>query len=265
MSEGCLLDGLLRPHALGMRFHPIFDLTTEPLTVHGVECLARGPQGTNLEQADLLFEYARRKRREHELDRACLATALEAIAGLPPTLQFTLNIHASTLAGDRRFVPFALDLAQTNGISPRRLTIEVVEHFPAWDVARLIAAIAALRAAGLRIALDDIGLGHSNYRMMLDCQPDYFKIDRYLVQGCDADAHRREILGSIVALARRFGSLVVAEGVERPEELAVLLDLEIRLAQGYLLSPCLTTEELLAAGRVPARSNGRLPRERTEP
>lgn len=260
MREGSLLDALLEPHGVSIRFQPIFDLGAEPPGVHAVECLARGPRGTNLESADLLFEYARRKRREHEVDRVCIAAALAAIAGLPPTLAFTVNIHASTLSGDAGFVDFLLGLATDRLISPRRLTVEVVEHFPAWDGARLIDALKALRAAGLAIALDDVGLGHSNYRMILDCHPDYFKIDRYLVHGCHADSDRREILASIVGLASRFGSQVIAEGVERADDLAVLVDLQIRLAQGYLLSPCLAREDLVFPGPTSAFADGMVAR-----
>jgi EAL domain-containing protein (putative c-di-GMP-specific phosphodiesterase class I) len=54
----------------------------------------------------------------------------------------------------------------------------------------------------VRIALDDIGLHGANYQMILDCRPDYFKLDRYFVQGIENDPYRRAIVDSIARLAR---------------------------------------------------------------
>ena len=100
----------------------------------------------------------------------------------------------------------------------------------------------------MRIALDDVGAGNSNFSMMIDVEPDFLKIDRYLVSGCDSHKYRRVVLESIHHLASRTGSRLVAEGVETPEELEVLMEIGIDLIQGYLLSRNRTREELLASG-----------------
>jgi EAL domain-containing protein (putative c-di-GMP-specific phosphodiesterase class I) len=93
-----------------------------------------------------------------------------------------------------------------------------------------------LRARGIGIALDDVGVGHSNYSMMLDCRPDLIKIDRYLVAGCHADPQRQAVLESIARLAPRLGARAVAEGVEEPDDLGTIRALGIDLVQGFLLS-----------------------------
>jgi len=82
--------------------------------------------------------------------------------------------------------------------------------------------------------------------MILECRPDYLKVDRHFVDGCHRDFHRRAVLASVAQLARPFGARVVAEGVEEVEDLAALRRLGINLVQGYLLARPLPVAETLA-------------------
>jgi EAL domain-containing protein (putative c-di-GMP-specific phosphodiesterase class I) len=225
----------MEPGGLRAHFQPIFERRGEALEIHSMECLMRGPKGSNLERADILFEYVRLKRAESLVDPACIATGLRQAALLPPGIRLALNVHASTLARDQSFPTFLADCASRNRILVSRLTVEIVEHSPAWDGPRFLKAIEELREMGVEIALDDVGLGQSNYRMILDCKPDYFKIDRYFVHGIRWDFFRQAIVQSVALLAKKFGARVVAEGIERQEDLDAVLNLGIDLLQGYLL------------------------------
>jgi EAL domain-containing protein (putative c-di-GMP-specific phosphodiesterase class I) len=158
-----------------------------------------------------------------------------------------MNVHASTLSSDSEFPFFLEDMAAQNAIRASRLIVEIVEHTPFWDEETFRASLEALRRMRIRVALDDIGIKHSNFRMVLTCRPDYFKIDRYLVEGCRGDYYRRAILESISTLAHKVGSRVVAEGVTNVEDLQVVSDLGIDLVQGYLFYPALAPEDLLAS------------------
>jgi EAL domain-containing protein (putative c-di-GMP-specific phosphodiesterase class I) len=102
------------------------------------------------------------------------------------------------------------------------------------------------------IALDDVGFGHSNYALMLDVRPDYFKLDRRLVHGCHADPYRRAVIESVEALAAKVKARVIAEGVEVAPEVDALREMGISLAQGFLLSPALTAFALAARGPLGA-------------
>jgi hypothetical protein len=115
----------------------------------------------------------------------------------------------------------------------------------------LLDGITALRDLGVRIALDDVGLGQSNYRMMLDCHPEYFKLDAYFVRGLTGDPKRRAVVESVATLAKALGSSVVAEGVELNQDLALLGRMGIELVQANLLCPALPLEDLVAEGLVP--------------
>lgn len=253
MNDNSLLASVLAPGGITVNVQPVFDIGDGRQTVVAAECLSRGPRGTNLEPANVLFEYVRRKKEETAVDRACVMAGLMACRKLPANLMIDLNVHASTLGRDLSFVEFLLQAAHACAIEPTRIVVEIVEHSPYWDGPGFFRVIGALRSAGISIALDDVGIGYSNYKMMIDARPDFLKVDRYLVQDCDKDEYRRIVLRSIALLANDLGAQVVAEGVERKEELETLLGLGIRLVQGYLLSPNRSNEDLLASGLLQPR------------
>lgn len=238
MGSRSLLEQVLTPGALSVVFQPVFEAQSER-RVHYLESLIRGPKGTSLEAPEILFEYARRKNATVAVDCACIQAILHASRELAEGSHIGINVHASTLAQDPELLNFIGDSAAGCGIEPSRLVVEIVEHAPPWDVEAFRNGVEGLRGIGARIALDDVGLGHSNFLMILECRPDYFKIDRHFVSGCHADFYRRAVLASVAELARPFGARVVAEGVEAREELEAVRGLGIGLVQGWLLGrPC---------------------------
>jgi EAL domain-containing protein (putative c-di-GMP-specific phosphodiesterase class I) len=243
-----LLDTILEPGSLEPVFQPIFRVHGQEQTLHSLECLMRGPKGTSVERANILFAYVRLKRGEIAVDRACMRAALREAAALPGKPHISVNVHASTLGRDAGFVRYLKDLTESCGVSPTRLTVELIEHAPFWDAIGIWRAIDELRGYGMRLAVDDVGAGQSNYNMILDCSPDALKIDAYVVRGCHADKHRVAVLESITTLAQRFGAQIVAEGIEEASDLKVLLELGINLIQGYMLARPMSAQALVESG-----------------
>jgi EAL domain-containing protein (putative c-di-GMP-specific phosphodiesterase class I) len=233
MRAACWLDRLLQPGCLSAQFQPVFR-AGEDWAIHYFEGLVRGPRGTNLENPEVLFGYARRKRAEAEVDRAALRALLGEARGLPDSA-IGVNVHSSTIAVDLDFVPFLRDLLDEFAIRPERVVVELVEHGEPWNADALRLGLKGLQALGLRIAVDDFGTDQANYKMVLDCRPDYVKIERYFVDGCHADPSRGIFLESIATLARRLGARVVAEGVERRADLERARAAGIDFVQGFLL------------------------------
>lgn len=255
-TDATLLDTLLEPGQLSVVFQPIFEVGAAQPKLHGLECLIRGPRGTNAERPAVLFEYVRRKRAEAAIDRACVAAALSEAARLPGMPSLNLNVHASTLARDFGFPGFLLERAAQAGIAPERLVVEIVEHAPPLDVPAFRRALELMRESSLTIALDDVGLGQSNYKMILDVRPDIYKLDRYLVAGAWNDPYRQVILDSLARMVRRLEARAVAEGVEDQNELVAVQAAGIDLVQGFLFARPLPLQGLVAAGylagQVPA-------------
>jgi EAL domain-containing protein (putative c-di-GMP-specific phosphodiesterase class I)/CheY-like chemotaxis protein len=233
-QPGKLLNQLLSQGGVAPLVQPIFRLDGATHSVAGVECLSRGPAGTPFHRADALFAYARYKRAEHLVDQHCISVALQAASAMHEAIRLSLNVHASTLGRCADFCSWLCSTAAQNSIDTRRLTVEIVEHVPVWDKSAFFRTLAALREAGMQIALDDVGLGHSNFQMMVDVKPDYFKLDRYFVHGCHRDNNHRAVVASVAKLAEELGCSVVAEGIEDLADLKILQDVGITLVQGFM-------------------------------
>ena len=245
MTGGVLLEQILAPGGLRTAFQPIYRVHAGARELHGIECLTRGPRDTNAERAAVLFEYVRRKREEIVVDRACIVSAFTAAKSLGGGPRLSVNVHASTLARDPRFPLFLEEASRKHGIATERITVEIVEHGPAQDGLSFMAALEALRAMRVRLALDDVGVGSSTLKMMLDCKPDYFKIDRYFVTHAESDPGKRATLEAVVHIARKLGAEVVAEGVETRDELSICNAVGIELIQGHLFCTALGMDQLL--------------------
>lgn len=241
-----LLNRILEdPQALSVRFQPIFEFQSGRNQVASLEGLIRGPRETNFERADILFDYVRRKHAEDPVDRACIAAIARAVAELPFDCRINLNVHASTLGKSPEFVDFFRAQMSQLLLPLDRFTLEIVEHSPTHNIPGLISNIKSLRETGVRIALDDVGLGNSNYRTILDCHPDYFKLDAFFVQGVAQDENRRGVVKSIMCLAKDMGGKVIAEGVRTPEDLSTLTQMGITSFQANIFCPAVHPEELL--------------------
>jgi len=241
-----ILDELRLPGALRIEFQPIFRLDGEQgerRELYALEALTRGPRGTSMERPDVLFEYARRKGEETQIDLLCIAAALAEAAALPHAPLISINIHASTLGNTPRFTNRLLTTAAAFGIGPERLMLEILEHRAGWAETTQT-TLDELRAAGVLIALDDLGVGASNYHMLIDCRPDHLKIDRYIVAGCSRDRYRMAVLQSIVLLGRASDATPIAEGVEDVEDLHALRSLGIDCVQGWLYARSMPASEL---------------------
>lgn len=225
-------------------YQPVFRVHGGDQRIEGVECLSRGPRGTNFEDAEVLFEYVRLKREESLVDRACIVAAFRGASSLPPSLRLGINVHASTLGRDHGFIPFLQATAAATAIALQRITIEIVEHAPPWDNISFQSSLEQLRDLGMAIALDDVGLGQSNFKMLLDVRPDFLKLDRYFVDGCANDRHRRAVIGALRQLARDFDAEIVAEGVESADDSITLQDLGITLMQGFYYAEPLAAEAM---------------------
>jgi EAL domain-containing protein (putative c-di-GMP-specific phosphodiesterase class I) len=238
------LHDLLREGSLRMDFQPMYFCDGGETRLFALEALARGPQGSHFEQPSVLFDYIRFKHAEVEADRACMEAALRSAPPLPEEVLLSINVHACTLERDRAFPSWLLARVDHYGFASNRLVLEIVEQGRYWSRDKLVRSLVELRAAGVRMALDDLGAGSCNFGTILDTRPDYLKIDAYIVQGCAGDPFRRRMLESISRLARDFGALAVAEGIETQDDLTAIGEIGIEVVQGFLLGKPMPPSEL---------------------
>lgn len=151
-----------------------------------------------------------------------------------------INMSADVLRDTILFNWMLLRLDLSPGLFDR-LVIEVLESSEIDETA--LSRLNVLKRRGARLALDDFGVGYSNYGRLLDCEFDRLKLDRSLVSQLPENKRAQDIVGSIIALARRFGLTVVAEGVEKPAQAAWLQAEGCPLAQGFLWGYPVPTQE----------------------
>ncbi len=140
------------------------------------------------------------------------------------------------------------------GASPALLELEITESLAMRDAAATEAALRGLKELGVRISIDDFGTGYSSFHYLRRFPIDTLKIDRAFMRDVDRDQGNATIASAMIAMAHRLGLRVIAEGVEREEQLAFLREQRCDAAQGFLLGRPVPPEELpraLLAARIP--------------
>ena len=178
---------------------------------------------------DQWFAVAQLSGRGPELEALALRTAFERRHELDNTAFLAVNISPHLLGSAA--VQAAFDAAAPLD----NIVVELTEHVDAGSRDDLLAALLSLRERGARIALDDMGTGYSGLREIATLQPDVIKLDRSFVDHCDTDAVKAAVVELMCGIANRLHATLVAEGVERVEELDWLQRAGVPLAQGWLL------------------------------
>ncbi|HET8757675.1 MAG TPA: EAL domain-containing protein [Solirubrobacteraceae bacterium] len=216
---------LLAPGAIRAVFQPIVRLSDlQPI---GYEGLARFPTPPGLVALppDVTLAAAARSGLRQELEVACWA-AMTA-AGEPPEGRLLFVNVAPDALGHPGLAKLADQL-------PQRLVIELTEQDAVQDIKRIQERLKPWIARGALVAVDDAGAGFTSLEYVAEIRPDFLKLCRGMVTGVDLDASREAVLRATVAFAREVGARIVAEGVERQEELAVLRCAEADFGQGWL-------------------------------
>ncbi len=212
---------LKRPQSLCLNFQPVADLRRGMAA--GYEVLAR----FGAVPPDTWFASASIAGLGPRADRAIVSRALETRITLPPGTFLTINVSPDSLI-DAAFEGLTGGDADLRGV-----VFEITEHAPVHDYTLLMRATDLLREQGAGIAVDDAGAGYSSMRHVLALRPQFVKVDREFVAGCDRDPARLALVEAITAYAERIGAAVIAEGVETLAELQALMTLGVPFAQGY--------------------------------
>ena len=130
------------------------------------------------------------------------------------------------------------------------MVVEITERALLSPSPQVIRRLQALRAAGVKLALDDFGAGHSSLLYYLNHEFDYLKIDRAFIRNIPTSARATALCGSILDFATRLGGEAIAEGIETEDQCAALLRAGCALGQGYCFARPMAREALLALPRV---------------
>ncbi|MEO6989629.1 MAG: EAL domain-containing protein [Aquihabitans sp.] len=242
-------DGQLRCH-----YQPIVSLQTGQIT--GLEALVRWEHPLRgLLSPDAFIGLAEDTGLIVPLGRWVLREACQQLRewqlkmSTGATLTMSVNLSVRQLASDS-IMSDIRDAIVDTAIDPTTLTLEITESTLMHDTDVNQDRLKDLRALGLSLAVDDFGTGYSSLQYVQRFPIDIIKIDRSFVSGLGIDPGNGAVVQSMIELAQRLGVHTVAEGIEQPEQLAILQSLGADLAQGFLFSepvPAEAIDALLAA------------------
>ncbi len=188
------------------------------------------------------------------LREACREAAKWRLACPPGTNPPAVSVNIASPQGSRDDLPATVAAALAEaGIPPSLLHLEVTEGALMEAGPRGARNLAAVEAVGVPVGIDDFGTGYSSLARLKQLPVQYLKIDRSFIEGLGSDRQDSAIIGAIMGLARALELTVVAEGVERPEQLEELARIGCQYVQGFYFSQPLTGEEfeaLVARGAI---------------
>jgi diguanylate cyclase (GGDEF)-like protein/PAS domain S-box-containing protein len=167
-------------------------------------------------------------------------------------VDLSINISVAQLRRADASQRFGDVLARAS-LAPERVWMEVTESV--LLEAEALAPLAEIHALGVRVVIDDFGTGHANFEYLTRLVVDSLKIDTTFVAGLGTESRATAIVRSVLRLGRELGLEIVAEGVENESQRAQLIDLNCRLGQGWLFSPALPYDDLVATyapGKIPS-------------
>ena len=242
MLQSKMLDyffTLRNVHAVA--FQPIVELGDGRLVEY--ECLFR-PQMPGLQTSiSSVVQAAVDTGRTIELDSFIVRIILARVGAIQATrfaadeapIHVAINFTpASLLDGQFEAGAFA-KMVRDAGLEPRHITLECTEQQAVSEVGPLIKQVKAFRRLGFGFAIDDAGAGYASFSLIAALRPSVIKIDREIASGIARDDAKQALVEAFVSFGGRIGALLLAEGIERRADLAMLTALGVHLGQGYLI------------------------------
>lgn len=209
-------------------YQPIIDLATDQ--VAGFELFTRGPDGAFENPGDL-FRVCIENNILTTVDLQCLKLCMDMSTDIAENMRVHVNLFPSTILDTP--IESLIEIFPKNK-GGRTYCVEISEQQFIGDPTFMREHVQKLRSAGVLVAIDDIGFGRSSLETLIFLEPDVIKVDRTYVTGIAEDKGKVRLLKRLTNVAKSLGAEVVAEGVERREDLPILQELGIHFAQGFL-------------------------------
>lgn len=227
---------LITNQSFTTHFQPIIDLQNKD-ELFAYECLLRPQwQGKSVPPFKL-FEFARETNLHNYLDQKARESSIVSASSkhVPKEVKLFINFLPSSIYNPEFCLQHTFKIVRENSILPSQLVFEVVESEQIHDIDHLESIFKTYKKSGMQVALDDVGAGYATLEVLEKLQPDFVKIDREYVSHCDSTLEKQLFLKSVVSVAAKLNIKVLAEGIERKEELEFCRTIGIHYGQGYLI------------------------------
>lgn len=222
---------LLQP-GLFFKYQPIFKLVSGE--IYAYECLARGQgdRGQCLSGGQLI-EAAISTHLTREFDELARTTCIESIAAFNTHQTFFINVLPNAIISNPQSIEQNLQQVLELGLKPQQIVFELTEVEVLAQSNELSRAIAWMREEGFGIAVDDLCGCVSVDHYAMEFRPDVVKLDRRLIDGCSKYTLKQTLIESLLVSAHREGILILAEGLEDPEDIEFCRNLGVDFGQGF--------------------------------
>jgi len=214
--------------SLRIAYQPIVAWSTK--SVYGYEALLRCGE-PSLPHAGAVLDAAERLGRLHDLGRLIRSRASSPKEPLVEGRLLFLNLHPADLQDDHLFRPDGPLAAMAS-----RVVLEITERASLDGILDVRTRVASLRKLGFRIAIDDLGAGYAGLTSFTLLEPDIVKLDMALVRNVHREPKKQTIIKTMITMCKELGIVVIAEGIEVPEERDELARAGCNLMQGYLFA-----------------------------
>lgn len=223
-SEPQFLGGLVAPSDLSVVFQPIVRLDTGRVFAYEALVRCRVPGFS----PPALFEHALSERSTGRLGRSIREIAVPLCTGTP----LFVNLHPSELEEQWLVRPDDPIFSHDHDIY-----LEITETAPLTHFNLCLSVLREVCSrVGAHLVVDDFGAGYSNLKHISDLEPRVVKLDRNLIEGLDRKPRQQKLVAATVRLCFELGALVVAEGIETPDEYMAVRDCGAQCGQGYLFA-----------------------------
>ena len=228
-----LLDEIIYSEDIRTVFQPIVSL--ENGNVLGYEALSRGPEGTELERPDKLFEAAEKYNRVWEIEYLCRKKAVENAALNNIGGLLFINVDPKVMYNEKFRRGFTKDIISKYNMDPEKIIFEITEKTCIEDYKAFKSVIDNYTGQGYKIAIDDTGAGYSGLRMIAETSPQFIKLDMELIRDIDTKEINKALVKALKEFCVSCNMDIIAEGIETYEELKALIELGVRYGQGFLI------------------------------
>jgi diguanylate cyclase (GGDEF)-like protein/PAS domain S-box-containing protein len=259
LELGSDLQRALTEQQFAVEFQPVVELATSRVT--GVEALVRWWRDGASVPPEEFIGTAEESGLMVPLGNWVLREACAQVARWRETgwdIGLSINLRPREIAA-AHFVDSVADALAGSGLPPAALTLEVKEEVLVDGADELITRLSALRDLGVGLAIDDFGTGYASLAFLRQLPVDVIKIDPSFVAGLGRDETLTLLTRTIARVGRDLGLTVVAEGVERPEQLQLLREMRCPRVQGYLVSRPMAASGIEALVQLNSRGEASIP------
>lgn len=170
---------------------------------------------------------------------------LNAVDPDAPLLFMSINLSSRQFS-DIDLVRNISNIIDETGVNPEQIKLEITESLLMDNPSRAAVTLNGVKALGLEVAIDDFGTGYSSLSYLHRFHIDTLKIDRSFVSTATMNAGSMEIVRAVAGLAHNLGLDIVAEGIEQPEQVTLLRDVQCEYGQGFFFSKPVVASEIIA-------------------